>query len=592
MQKFGYNSDFLEKLKYNNDLVSVISKYVPLQEKGNTYWGCCPFHHEKTPSFAVNSFEQYYHCFGCGKSGDVIKFIQEMESVDFMEAVKILAENANMELPQNLFDENLVKKKKEKEEILTALKIANEHYKENLKNADLAISYIRKRGLSEEIIKKFELGYSKDFNSLVNFLQFNKISYETGQNAGLLNEKNGKFYDAMFNRLTFPIKNSFNEVIGFSSRILEDNPQIAKYKNSPQTLVFDKSKVVFGIQFLKELKNHGKLNEIIVVEGQMDVISMHNAGFTNAVATMGTALTPLHAKELKRFSHKIILCFDGDSAGKKATLKAIDTLKKDNDFDIYCVNLPDKQDPDEYIKKHGIEKMKELIVNAKDCYEYRIINLSNVYNLNDKLELNKFIKECLNVVLEINSNSEREVYLKLIREKSGVSTEILKRDLMNLEMPNKITKTREKFVPAIITDNVYKSQLFILASLLHKKSYAKFIEINSFNDFTFQIVYEYLKSCVERNKEPIIGALFDEIDSNDEQLNKIINYKFENDNICEKYFHDCVKVLKLDNLTKEQTLYTNKMMQAVTLDERKEFALKLQKITKEINLLKLEDKID
>lgn len=592
MQKFGYNSDFLEKLKFNNDLVSVISKYVPLQEKGNTYWGCCPFHHEKTPSFAVNTFDQYYHCFGCGKSGDVIQFIKEMESVDFMEAVKILADNANMPLPQDLFDENLLKKKKEKEEILNALKIANDHYKQNIKFSEKANTYIKKRGLSPNIVSKFELGYSKDFNSLGQVLAKNKISFMVGKNAGLLNDNNGKFYDSMFERLTFPIKNSFNEVIGFSSRILEDNPQIAKYKNSPQTLVFDKSKVVFGIQFLKQLKNEGKLSEIIIVEGQMDVIGMHNAGFTNAVATMGTALTPLHAKELKRFCHKIVLCFDGDSAGQKATLKAIETLKKDDDFDIYCVSLPDKLDPDEFIKKYGIEKMQEEIQNAKDCYEYRIINLSNVYNLNDKLELSKFIKSSLNIVSEIGSNSEREIYLKLIRERSGVSTEILKRDLMNLEMPEKITKTKEKFVPSILTDNVYKSQLFILASLLHKKPYAKFIEMNSFNEFTFQSVYEYLKTCMENNKEPIIGALFDELESNDEQLNKIINYQFENDEIGNKYFNDCVKVLKLDKLTKEQTLYTNKMMEATTLDERKEFALKLQKITKEINLLKLEEKID
>ncbi|MBE5746067.1 MAG: DNA primase [Clostridiales bacterium] len=592
MQKFGYNSDFLERLKYNNDLVSVISKYVHLQEKGNTYWGCCPFHHEKTPSFAVNSFEQYYHCFGCGKSGDVISFIKEMESVDFMEAVKILAENANMELPQNLFDENLIQKKKEKETILNALKLANSHYINNLKNSNIPNSYIKKRGLSQEIVNKFELGYSKDFKSLVDFLKNNKISYEIGKNAGLLNEKNGKFYDTMFNRLTFPIKNSFNEVIGFSSRILEENKEVAKYKNSPQTIVFDKSKVVFGVQFLKELKNQGKLNEIIIVEGQMDVISMHNAGFTNAVATMGTALTPQHAKELKRFSNKIVLCFDGDSAGQKATLKAIETLKKDGEFDIYCVNLQDNLDPDEYIKKFGIQKMQDEIKNAKDCFEYRIRNLSNVYNLNDKLELNKFIKECLNIVLEIKSNSEREVYLKLIREISSVSTEVLKRDLLNLEMPNKIIKSKEKFIPAVLTDNVYKSQLFILSSLLHKKSYAKFIEINSFNEFAFQSIYEYLKLCHENNKEPIIGALFDEIDSNDKELNKIINYKFEGDEIDAKYFNDCVKILKLDNLTKQQTLYTNQMMQAKTLEERKEFAIKLQKITKEINLLKLEDKID
>lgn len=590
MQKFGFNADFLEKLKYNNDLVSVISKYVNLKQSGNTYWGCCPFHHEKTPSFAVNSLEQYYHCFGCGKSGDVIKFIEEMESIDFIDAVKLLADNAHMDLPEVMLDENIYKKKKEKEEVLNALKEANNYYQSNLEQSENAVNYIKKRGISGDVVKKFELGYSKDFSSLVKYLNDKKISNYTMKLAGLVGEKNGHIFDSMFERLTFPIKNSFNEVIGFSSRILDDNPKLAKYKNSPQTIVFDKSKVVFGIQFLKQLKNEGKLNEIIIVEGQMDVIGMHNAGFINAVATMGTAFTQLHAKELKRFCNKIILCFDGDSAGQKATLKAIDVLKNE-DFDIYCVTLPENLDPDEYVKKYGTEKMHEQIQNAKDCFEYRIINLSKGYNLNDKLMLSKFIKESLNIVREIKTNSEREIYLKLIKDISKVAIDVLKRDLMQLDMPTKQEK-KENFVPIILTDNVYKSQLFILASLLHKKPYAKFIEMNNFNNFSFKTVYEYLKECNEQKKEPIIGALFDSLESDDKSLNELINYQFSSNEIDSKYFEDCEKILKLDELMKQQTLYTNKVMEADNIDERKEYGKLLQEITKEISKLKVEDKID
>ncbi len=589
MQKFGFNSDFLEKLKYNNDLVSVVSKYVPLKESGNTFWGCCPFHHEKTPSFAVNAVEQYYHCFGCGKSGDVITFIREMESLDFIEAVKILAENAHMDMPENLFDENLIKKKKEKENVLKALSLANSHYKNNLKDSEIALNYIKKRGLSEDVVKKFELGFSKDFQSLVKFLAENKIPVNVSKEAGLINEKNGRFYDPMFERLTFPIKNSFNEVIGFSSRVLVDKPESAKYKNSPQTIVFDKSKIVFGVQFLKELKNAGKLNEIIIVEGQMDVISMHNAGFTNAVATMGTAFTQLHAKELKRFCNKIILCFDGDSAGKKATLKAIDVLKTE-DFDIYCVTLPENLDPDEYVKKYGVEKMQEQINNSKDCYEYRINVLKDGYNLSDKLELSKFINQSLKIVSEIKLNSEREIYLKLIKSIAGISLDVLKQDLMSLEIPTKIEEKKAKFIPAILTDNVYKSQVFILASLLHKKPYARFVEINNFNVLSFQTVYEYIKNCVENKKDIIIGALFDNIDSEDKELEKIINYKFDDNVIGKKYFDDCVKVLKIDDLTKQQTMLINKLAETRSIDDRKVLTKQLQDLTKEINLLKSEER--
>lgn len=581
----SYNSDFIELLKSRNDLGSVISKYVDLKEKGNTLWGCCPFHHEKTPSFAVNTVEQYYHCFGCGKSGDVIKFVQEMESVDFIGAVKMLAENAHLDLPEELFDENIVLKKKEKEKILISLIVANNHYRKNLKESTIAQNYIKKRGFSQDIVDKFELGYSKDFSSLVDELKKNNISNEIGIKAGLLNSTNGRVYDTMFERLTFPLKNSINEVIGFSSRILVDNPKLAKYKNSPQTLVFDKSKVVFGIQFLKELKNQGKLNEIIIVEGQMDVMSMHNAGFTNTVATMGTAFTQLHAKELKRFCNKILLCFDGDSAGQKATLKAIDVLKKE-EFDIYCVSLPENLDPDEFIKKYGKDAMKKQIEEAKDCYEYRILNLAKTFNLEDKLELSKYIKASLEIIGEIKSNSEREIYLKLLRDKSKVSIDVLKKDLMYQDMP--IKRKKENFIPSILTDNVYKSQIFILASLLHKKTYARFVEMSHFNEFGFQVVYEYIKKCYEENKKPIIGALFETFESENEVLNKIIDYNFDSDEVSSKYFEDCVKVLKLDDLYKKQTLITNKVADATSLDERKQLAKELGLITKEINMLKSE----
>ena len=589
MQKFGFDSSFLEKLKYNNDLVAIISKYINLKQSGGTYWGCCPFHHEKTPSFAVNSLEQYYHCFGCGKSGDVITFIREIESVDFIDAVKMLAGFAGMELPNVVVDDNYAQRKREKEGVLRALSCANEHYKQNLGQSEDAKKYIAKRGLSEEVVKKFELGYSKDFNSLVKCLNSNKIELEFQKLAGLVLEKNGHYYDPMFERLTFPIKNSFGEVIGFSSRVLVDKPETAKYKNSPQTIVFDKSKVVFGIQFLKELKNSGKLNEIIIVEGQMDVIGMHNAGLTNTVATMGTALTSLHAKELKRFCNKIILCFDGDSAGKKATIRAIEVLKQE-DFDIYCVTLEDEMDPDEYVKKFGVEKLREKIAKASDCYEYRINRLSVGYNLNDKLEMSKFIKESLAIISEIKLKSEREIYLKLVRDISKVSIDALKQDLLSLEVPKIKQQKQEKFIPSILSDNVYKSQLFILASLVNKKPYAHFVEMNNFNILEFQAVYEYLKECEENKKEVLIGSLFDVVDSDNKELDKIINYKFNTNEIDEKYFKDSVKVLKIDDLTKKQALLTNKTVETRNIEERKILAHQLQLITNEINALKLEDK--
>lgn len=590
MQNRGYNSDYLVKLKDNNDIVSVVSKYVHLKDKGKLFWGCCPFHHEKTPSFSVNSLEQYYHCFGCGESGDVIEFVKKIESVDFMTAVKILAENANMDLPEYAFDENLIKQKKLKDQILQALQLANEFYKSCLNKSELALNYIKKRGLSEHVVNKFELGFSPDYNSLVNFLKSKNISADILKQAGLVNENSfGKIYDTMYERLTFPIKDSLNNVIAFSSRILQDNPDFAKYKNTTQTMVFDKSNVVFGIQFLKKLKLDGKLNEIIIVEGQMDVISMHSAGFTNAVACMGTALTNLHAKQLKRFCNKIILCFDGDGAGVKATIKAIDILKQE-DLDVYVVSLPDGLDPDEYIKKYSVDKMQLLVENAISMYDYLILNASKMYDLTDNLQLSKFVKTCLNYIKEIQSESEREPYIRQISKFSKIPIEVLKRDLSQIISPGEKIITKENFRPSVLTDNVFKSQLFIIASLLHKKPYATFIEMSEFNSFTLEYVYSYLKDCIQKNKAPIISAIFDENVQKDEIFEQIINYAFNDDTTDEKYFKDCVKTLELNKLIKEQAVYTSLMTDARTLEDRKKYAIKLQQITKEISQKKLEDK--
>ena len=590
MQNRSYNPDYMEKLKYNNNIVSVISKYVTLKNKGKLYWGCCPFHHEKTPSFAVNELEGYYHCFGCGESGDVVEFIKKIESVDFMSAVKILADNANMELPEYAFDESLIKQKKLKEQVLNALNLANKHYISNLKDSVVALNYIKKRGLTAEIVKKFELGYSKDWTSLVSYLKHNNISESVMKEAGLIDQKNGNSapFDTMAKRLTFPIKDSFNNVIGFSCRSLDENPNFAKYKNTQQTVVFNKSNVIYGIQFVKERKNAGTLNEVIIVEGQMDVIGMHSAGFTNAVATMGTALTSLHGKQLKRFTNKVVLCFDGDSAGIKATLKAIDVLKGE-DLEIYVASLPEGLDPDEYIKKYSAEKMQELINNAVSMYDYLILTSAKKYNLNDNLQLTKYVKEALNYLVNIQAESEREPYLKQIYKITNISLEILKRDMQNLISPSKNVLTRETFKAAILTDNVFKAQMFIIASMLFKKPYAKFVEINEFNNFTLEYIYNYIKNCYENDKLPIISSIFNEEIQKDETFEQIINYEFSDENLDAKYFHDCEKILELDKLYKQQAVVTSLMTDATNIEDRKKYAIKLQEITKLINQKKSGD---
>ena len=326
----GYSATWLDELKRKSDIVNVVSKYVRLEQKGRKYWGCCPFHAEKTPSFCVDP-EGFYHCFGCKEGGDVIRFVEKMESCDFMDAVKILAENCHMELPElSGVDDQVIKKKKEKDRVIKVLDCAYKHYQSNLylDSAKKAQEYIKSRGFTRRELEDFKIGYSNSWTDLVSHLKKQGFSYEEMLLAGLIAKKEGSsnYYDVMGGRLIFPIFNSFNECIGFSARILEKS-DYAKYKNTAETIVFQKNRVVFGINLLKKLKQSGGLSQIILVEGQIDVIAMHRAGFRSTVACMGTALTENHAKELKKLCDNVLICFDGDSAGVKATLRSIDILK-------------------------------------------------------------------------------------------------------------------------------------------------------------------------------------------------------------------------------------------------------------------------
>ena len=371
----GYQTDWLDELKRRSNIVTVISKYVRLEHKGRKYWGCCPFHNEKTPSFCIDEDEGFYHCFGCKESGDVITFVEKMESCDFMDAVKILAEQNHMDLPEiNHANEDVMKKKEEKERVLKVLEEAYKHYVANLylSSAKKAQDYIKSRGFTKRELDDFKIGYSNSWTEIITYLKSKGFSYDDMVKAGIAVKKDdGNYFDAMGNRLIFPIFNSFNECIGFSARVLEKS-DFAKYKNTAETIVFQKNKVVFGINLLKKLKQEGLLKKIIFVEGQIDVIAMHRAGFRETVACLGTALTENHAKELKKLCDSAILCFDGDGAGIKATLRSIEILRQAG-FNIKIATLPEGLDPDEVLKKQGKDKMEEYLNNSLSVMDYLIL---------------------------------------------------------------------------------------------------------------------------------------------------------------------------------------------------------------------------
>jgi DNA primase len=590
MNNKGYDDSFIERLKFNSDIISTIGKYVTLNQKGKTHWGNCPFHSEKTPSFAVNGMEQFYHCFGCGESGDVIKFIEKIESVDFMTAVKILADAAGMEVPDFIGDDNLKEKKEKKDAILKANKDAAIYYNKMLytEKGKAALNYLYKRGLNKETITKFGLGVSIDWFDLITHLKKLGHKEEVLIEAGLAERgSKGGLYDIMAERLMFPIINSFGEVIGFSARALKDG-KFAKYRNTAQTPVFDKSRVVYAINLLKQLKQTEKFEQVILVEGQMDVIAMHLAGFKNSVACMGTALTKYHSKELKRFTDKVIVSFDGDAAGQKATLRSLEILEEEG-LKVYVIALPEKLDPDEYVKKYGKAAYQKLLDEAMPLNDYKLKAIASEFDLEDNKQRTKFIDTALEEIKNLKSSYEREIYLKQLSERTKVDINTLQKELdykifKSTKQAASETDTREQI--KLKAANV-KSAEFVLASVIYKKPYAKLPENNIFELENHIKLYDFILKSQNLKKEVKIGELFTVFDvDNNIEMKDIINFDLESINNAEKYFKECIKNLHLEKLLKQQKELIEQIEKTKEMQEKMQLMKDLNEINKKINLQK------
>lgn len=588
MQNKGYPTNWLYDLKQRNNIVSVIGKYIHLDKKGENYWACCPFHNEKTPSFAVNEDEGYYHCFGCKESGDVISFIMKYESCDFMEAVKILAKNANMEIPEFVGEKEIIQQKKTKEIILNLLEDAYKHYQENLyvKEALPAQNYIKKRGFNKHDLEDFKIGYSINRNEIIDYLTKKKFTIAQMLEAGLIKTKNHINYDVQAGRLVFPIFNSFNECIGFSSRLLE-NADFAKYINTADTLVFKKGKVVFGINLVKKLKQQSGLDRIIVVEGQIDVIAMHRAGFKSTVACMGTALTKENAHELKKLSNNITLCFDGDYAGVKATIKSIDILKEEG-FNILVVALPGGHDPDEIIKEKGKEYLKNLIDNALPVTDYLInVELQN-YDLSKADEKGEFATAVLKHISKIGSNSEEEPYLDKLRDLTSIPIDILRRDLDKIKNGQVIIKNNEKSAETVLItreNGNIRAIKFILSSLIFRKEFVD-------KKIDYRKLLPKYNEIIDKAEEGIkISSYYDYFDvDNMPMLKDCINLDFSEYKGREKqYFQESVWNIAYQELLNKRNKIIEEFKNCQSIEQRNSISQQLNIITKAINQKSLED---
>ena len=428
-----YSDDIIEEVRMKNDIVDVISQYVKLTRKGSSYFGLCPFHNEKTASFSVTPAKQMYYCFGCGAGGNVFNFIMEYENFTFGEALKFLADRAGVTLPQMEYSKEAKEKAERKAALLEINKKAAQYFYYQLRREGgaSAWNYLTGRGLSEETIQKFGLGYSDKYSDdLYRFLKSKNYSDELLRDSGLFNidERHG-MYDKFWNRVIFPIMDVNNRVIGFGGRVMGDGKP--KYLNSPETKIFDKSRNLYGLNLARTTRK----KYLILCEGYMDVIAMHQAGFTNAVASLGTALTSGHASLLKRYTQEVLLLYDSDEAGVRAALRGIPILREAG-VNSRVVDLNPYKDPDEFIKNQGPEAFEERLNQAMDSFMFRVAVSEREYPMEEPQGQNRFFEYCASLLLELGDELERNLYIEAIVKKYkgryGISSEDLRKRVNTL----------------------------------------------------------------------------------------------------------------------------------------------------------------
>ena len=418
-----FSEELIEEIRQRNDIVDVISGYVKLQKKGSSYFGLCPFHNEKSPSFSVSRQKQMYYCFGCGAGGNVITFIMEYENYTFAEAVRLLAERAGVDIPEVEYSKEAKDRADLKATLLEINKLAAKYSYAQLKteHAKHAHTYLTKRGLSEETITAFGLGYSNKYSDdLYKYLKTKGYSDELLVKAGLISASEKGVYDKFWNRVMFPIMDANNRVIGFGGRVMGEGEP--KYLNSPETEVFDKSRNLYGLNRARTSRK----SYFLICEGYMDVIALHQAGFTNAVASLGTAFTQGHASLIKRYVNEVYLTFDSDGAGTKAALRALPILKEAG-ITARIIRMDPYKDPDEFIKNLGAEAFEERINKARNGFLFSLEVLERDYDMTSPEGKTSFFNEAAKRLTEFEEEIERNNYIEAVAEKYHISIESLRK---------------------------------------------------------------------------------------------------------------------------------------------------------------------
>ena len=613
MEKESFE-DFKRELKQKNDLVSVASKYVQLERKGRYYWCRCPFHGEKTPSLCINDIDGMFYCYGCHVGGDVIKFVMQIESQSFAEAVKTLASWANMEVPESFENsgnsQNIAAAKKRKDRLVSLMKETAMFYHKNLekKSAEPAHEYIKKRKLSDAAVTRFGIGYADGYNSLPEFLRGLGYTNEEMIAVGVVKQKDGRVYDPLANRLVFPIIDIYGNVIAFGGRTLEANPSFAKYLNTAETELFNKRNTLYAVNYLKKQRQQGPIPYVIVVEGYMDTIALHLAGFTMTVASMGTALTQSQAKMIKRFADKVYICYDGDSAGQNATLRGLDILRE-NGLDVMVVQLPDKYDPDDVIKTQGREGYQKILEESLPLIEFKLKYLKTKFDLSSVDGRVKYLNEAIEVLSSLSSSVERELYTPMVSEIASTNIDFIRRELEKKlngkpilkELENsfsniqKTTAKDENLEIENISPVVLKAEKYVLCALLHKKPYAFFkTDITYLFSGVRREVYRVILDTIETSPDAdLVQKLYNDYNDDDQSMIvDIINYNAESaedEQNEKKYYYDCLWVIYKNYLDAKLKELTDEYSVEIDNLKRKELSEKIKDITIKLKTKKVDE---
>ncbi len=560
-----YSDDLIEEVRTSNDIVDVISGYIRLTKKGSTYFGLCPFHNEKTPSFSVSPSKQMYYCFGCGAGGNVITFIMEYENFSFIEAIKYLADRAGIKLPETELSEEQKREAGIRSQLLDIYKLAGKYYYYQLKqeHGKRAYDYFKKRGLSDETIRRFGLGYSNPYSDdLYRYMKNHKYSDEILKESGLFSISERGVNDKFWNRAMFPIMDVNNRIIAFGGRVLGDGEP--KYLNSPETKIFDKSRNLYGLNYART----SRADYMLLCEGYMDVISMQQAGFTNAVASLGTAFTMQQAGLLKRYTKQVVLTYDSDGAGVKAALRAIPIVKSAG-LSAKVLNLNPYKDPDEFIKALGTDAFRERIENAENSFLFEIRILERNYDLNDPEQKTAFYQETARKLLEFSEELERDNYIQAVSKQFNIPYESLKK-LVNYYGGQafivKSVRENDEKSEAVIRernvaakkDGIKKSQRLLLSWLVENKNlYPAIKDIILPSDFTEELYRKVAVSLFKQLENGTVnpaGILNDYINDDEEykEVAKIFNTGIDDSQMShadmEKAVTETVKKVKKNSL--------------------------------------------